>query len=294
MGRSWSSALRDPRVTAALASGAMVSEVLHRASVASTQDEALELLRQGARSGLMLVTDHQSAGRGRRGRSWDDSPQAGASLAFTLVIDTPRFGVTLVPHVIGLALHDAITAQGVPGLVLKWPNDLVSTLGPPGASEDLGVLATVQRRKLAGILVEREQVSERDVLLVGIGLNIGVTTEGGEAPEPAGPPSHPDRVDLHELLRAASDGDVDVSVDRGGLLAALISALSVRLGSIGADRELLIADYRQRCETIGRDVAVDLPDGDSLHGRVVDVDDDGHLVVDVDGTEHVIVAATVR
>jgi BirA family biotin operon repressor/biotin-[acetyl-CoA-carboxylase] ligase len=294
MDRSWSSALRDPRVRAALAANDVVAEVVHRGSVGSTQDEALTLLRTGARRGLLLVADRQLAGRGRRGRNWDDAELVGASLALTLAIDTPMRGLTLVTHAVGLAVHDAVTGLGVAGLALKWPNDLVSTLAPAGSAGLLGSPNGPRRRKLAGILVERERVEGRDVLLVGVGVNVGTEGPPGVTHGEDGAARHPERIDLHELLRAAPDRDGSQGIDRAGLLAGLIAALQTRLGSLAGHRQSLLADYRERCETIGRDVDVELPDGDSLQGRATGVDDDGHLILDVDGAQHVVVAATVR
>jgi BirA family transcriptional regulator, biotin operon repressor / biotin---[acetyl-CoA-carboxylase] ligase len=274
---SWSSALRDPRVRAAVADAVVVSEVVHRGTVRSTQDEVLELLRQRARSGILLVADRQLAGRGRRGRSWDDAAVAGVSLALTTVLDLPEHGSTLVPHAVGLALHDAVAATGVRGVCLKWPNDLVAVTESPS-----GATAVPQRRKLAGILVERERFGTDELLLVGVGVNIG----GDESPTPA----LPDRTSLQELRTASGGGPVD----RAGFLAALVAALDARVRELSEDRAALIGAYRAVCETIGRDVDLELPDATMLHGRAVDVDEDGHLVLDVEGAQHVVVAATVR
>jgi BirA family transcriptional regulator, biotin operon repressor / biotin---[acetyl-CoA-carboxylase] ligase len=287
--QSWGSAMHDPRVELAVTTGEVVTTLAHRGSVGSTQDEALELVRRGAASGLLLLTDRQLAGRGRRGRTWDDSDVIGASLALTLVIDTPGRGSTLVPHAVGLALHDAITALGVPGLALKWPNDLVHVAEPGAALARPSGL----RRKLAGILVERERVAERDVLLVGVGVNIGSAERFTAAT------AQPERCDLLELLGmdGVDQGRVEggsVPFDRAALLAALVRAFDARLGSIDADPGGLLRVYRSRCETVGRRVTVELPDGRILHGPATGIDDEGHLLLDVEGTQHVVVAGTVR
>lgn len=278
---SWSLALRDARVRDALATADVITEVVHRGKVGSTQDEALQLMRQRARSGILLVTDRQVAGRGRRGRSWDDAEVAGASLALTLVLALPEQGATLVPHAVGLALHDAVSGTvgaggGGSEIALKWPNDLVV---PAAVLPDRSTSG--RRRKLAGILIEREQVGDDDLLLVGVGINIGC--------EAMPSPTHPDRTSLHELC-VASGGS---TVDRAALLAALVRAIDARLGLLTTDRVALMDAYRARCETIGRDVDLELPGATMLHGRAIDVDEDGHLVLDVAGSQHVVVAATV-
>jgi len=301
MDRSWSRALRDARVTAAVAATDVVRDLVHRDSVGSTQDEALALLRRGAGSGLLLVTDRQLAGRGRRGRTWDDAEVVGASLALTLVIDTPPRGANLVPHAVGVAVHDALSALGVDGLVLKWPNDVLvrSSTGP--AVHPSGTGDTARRRKLAGILVEREQVDGRDLLLIGVGINIG--DQRSVSPGAVTHPSerHPDRTDVQELLRTIDGGRTDDELDRADdeldraeLLAGLVTSLAGRLGALDGGGAELLAAYRDRCETIGRHVDVELPDGISLRGCVTGIDEDGHLVLDADGARHVVVAATVR
>jgi BirA family transcriptional regulator, biotin operon repressor / biotin---[acetyl-CoA-carboxylase] ligase len=259
-----------------------VTHLVHRASVGSTQDEALGLVRDGARSGLLLIADRQLAGRGRRGRAWEDSEIVGASLALTLVIDTPERGLSLVPHAVGLALHDAVCELGATGLALKWPNDLVTTAVPDADADHL----TRPRRKLAGILVEREHLGARDVLLVGVGVNVAAGDDDVAR--------HPERVDLAGLLRGApAVAQAPAAVDREVLLVALVRALDARLGSLD-DGEGLLRSYRACCETIGREVAVELPDGATLHGRATGIDGDGHLIIDVDGAQQVIIAATVR
>jgi BirA family transcriptional regulator, biotin operon repressor / biotin---[acetyl-CoA-carboxylase] ligase len=276
---SWSNALRDPRCRDVVSAASVVTEIVHRGTVRSTQDEALALLRERTRTGMLVVADRQVAGRGRRGRTWEDAQDAGASLALTLVIATPDAGSTLVPHAVGLALHDAIGAIGVTGVALKWPNDLVVP-----AEAAAGRTGPERRRKVAGILVEREQLGDADLLLIGIGVNIGCESRPLQ-------PLHPDRTSLHELSPGLTAG---ASIDRVGFLAALVGALDTRLSGLARDRVTLMVDYRARCETIGRDVDLELPGPTTLHGRAVDVDEDGHLILDVAGAQHVVVAATLR
>jgi BirA family transcriptional regulator, biotin operon repressor / biotin---[acetyl-CoA-carboxylase] ligase len=204
----------------------------------STNSRLLDEARAGAPEGVVLVADHQTAGRGRLGRRWEAPPGSSLLVSVLLRPDVLLRQAHLVTMAAGLAASDACEAvTGVrPGL--KWPNDLV-----------------VDDAKLAGLLAE--SVVEGDALravVVGMGLNItAAPAEGATA------------LALHT-------GD---PVERRPLLDAWLARLDARLD----DLDGVLADYRPRCATLGRDVRVVLPDGE-LEGRAVDVTDAGHLVLD--------------
>src|SRR6266481_4556190 len=120
--------------------------------VDSTNAQALRLARAGERGPLWIVAKTQTAGRGRRGRTWVSEPgNLYASLLLTDPAPPERFPE--LSFVAALALHDAIGGR-TPGLasrlVLKWPNDLL-----------------IDRNKFAGILVEGEGVA----VAIGVGVN---------------------------------------------------------------------------------------------------------------------------
>jgi BirA family transcriptional regulator, biotin operon repressor / biotin---[acetyl-CoA-carboxylase] ligase len=117
--------------------------------LASTNGYVLGAARVGAADGLVVVADHQTAGRGRLDRRWEAPP--GSSLLVSVLVRRPphddAFGLVMAAAV---ALAEAVedVAGVAPGL--KWPNDLV-----------------VADRKLAGLLAERDG----DALVVGAGCN---------------------------------------------------------------------------------------------------------------------------
>ncbi len=106
----------------------------------------------------LLVAEHQSAGRGRMGRSWQSA--SGASLTFSLammLIPQDWGGLSLA---IGAALAEALepakpSAGGAPQVMVKWPNDL-----------------WYDERKLGGVLIETMAVGSHRVAVIGIGLNV--------------------------------------------------------------------------------------------------------------------------
>ncbi len=135
-------------------SGPIVSrfvDVRWFAEVDSTNRIAAELARAGAPDGLVVGADHQTAGRGRRGRTWESRP--GGSLLVSVVLRPVPPLVTLAA---GVAAAEACAAVGVPAR-LKWPNDVMGDGG-----------------KLGGILSELVG----DAVVVGLGLNLAWAPPG--------------------------------------------------------------------------------------------------------------------
>ncbi|MFN2609052.1 MAG: biotin--[acetyl-CoA-carboxylase] ligase, partial [Acidimicrobiales bacterium] len=133
------------------------ADVRHLAEVDSTNRLAADLARGGAAEGVVVVADHQTAGRGRRGRSWEAAP--GSSLLVSVVLRPPP-GPAAGLATVAAALAAADACHRVAGFApgLKWPNDVL-----------------VGGRKLAGILAE----------LVPIGLRSERSPAAG-GPEAAG------------------------------------------------------------------------------------------------------------
>ena len=264
---AWSSVLAAGPVRDALVGARMLRPARSVGIVASTQDVALAAVVGGAPSGTIVVADEQRAGRGRAGRRWDDVPEGG-SLALTIVLDVPASRTGLVPHALGVAVVTAIGGSGGPAVRLKWPNDAIvrDAAGPTQG----------RPRKLAGTLVEREQVGERAVLLAGIGLNVDHRSS----------PAADDRTCLAALLGH--------DPDRAALLAALLTELDAALVALAQRPDDLLDRYRTVCDTIGREVVVELPGGRRVEGRVEDIDAEGRLLLRTTTSRETILAGTVR
>lgn len=124
----------------------------------STNDMALLALRQKeATEGSIFITNHQTRGKGQRGNSWETKP--GENLTFSLILQ-PNFLDLSEQFLLNMAISNAIRKcfqEYVPGLVVKWPNDLII----PGFG------------KIGGILIENLVGSKGwEYAVVGIGLNI--------------------------------------------------------------------------------------------------------------------------
>ncbi len=123
--------------------------------VDSTSTQLLARAAAGAPSGTCLAAEWQSAGRGRRGRSWVCA--LGGSLTFSLLWRFERGAAQLagLSLAVGIAVARALAACGVERVQVKWPNDLV-----------------VDFRKLAGILVETSgEMQGPSVAVIGVGVN---------------------------------------------------------------------------------------------------------------------------
>ena len=132
---------------------------IHIDCCASTNDEAARLARAGAAHGTVIIASKQTGGRGREGRPWA-SPEGGLYLSAVLRPPLPLADVPPMTLAIGIAICDAVRAEGAPA-VIKWPNDLL-----------------VDGRKLAGVLVEsHSQGGKLDAVIAGIGINLDRTPE---------------------------------------------------------------------------------------------------------------------
>jgi BirA family transcriptional regulator, biotin operon repressor / biotin---[acetyl-CoA-carboxylase] ligase len=213
------------------------------ASIDSTNRWLLDEARHGAPAGLVVVADEQTAGRGRRGRTWTAPP--GSSLLMSVLVrpGLPIERVHVVSLAAALALRDAVTAVTGIDVDLKWPNDLV-----------------VGDRKLAGLLAETDVAADGAVQAVVVGLGCNVDW-----------PSIPAEL---EGIATACNLEVGHPVDRAVVLEAFLDKLSSRLGEL--DR--VPADYRGALGTIGRQVRVDLGDR-KIEGAATDLDEAGRLIV---------------
>jgi BirA family biotin operon repressor/biotin-[acetyl-CoA-carboxylase] ligase len=246
--------------------GARFADVRWVAETGSTNVDAMELARHGEPEGIVLVADHQTAGRGRAGRTWVAPP--GAGLLLSILLRPPAPVVDLATMAVAVSAVAAVSRLAGIEPRLKWPNDLVWP--GDGSAPD---------RKLAGILAEADwpagsaisagwkepAAHDRAVVVVGIGINV------------AWPDELPD--DLAEIA-VAINHIVPTAVDREDLLVALLEELAPRYEALVAgDRASLLGEWRSRSATLGRRVRVDLG-SDDVEGRAVDVTEEGHLVVE--------------
>lgn len=229
----------------------------------STNALVAERAREGEEAGLVVVAEHQQAGRGRLDRVWQTPPRA--ALTFSMLVDpqvpAERWG--LLPLLAGFVV-ETVLAGRIEGVGLKWPNDVLAT-GPDGVD-----------RKLVGILVERVEGPHGPLAVVGIGINVSQTPD--ELPIEGATSV---LTQLRAEVAAEGGGEADVAgarVDRTELLEELVATWQALVPLLGEPEDLL-AGYRAVSTTLGREVEVHLPGGRTHRGTALDLDPRGALVV---------------
>ena len=215
----------------------------------------------------LALTDNQTAGRGRHGRTWQSPPGSGLclSVAYTFAA-TPR-NLPALTLAIGLGLIDALDGLGIGGISLKWPNDLIANDG-----------------KLGGILTESQALQGNAVHVVsGVGLNVDLPRGfdlGAEA-ERAQPVA-----DLAGLVDALPSPNV--------IAACLVDGLcGVFVDYEARGFEAFAGRWRERDWLRGRELTIDIPP-EPVAGTGAGVADDGALLVAVSGGSiHRITSGTV-
>lgn len=248
----------------------------------STNTLLLERVLQGAPSGSVVACERQTAGRGRRGRSWLSAP--GDSLTFSLLwrfsaAEPPQGGaanqrdrnerpsslvaeggprgkalagappLTGLSLAAGVAVARALENMGAAGVRLKWPNDILAADG-----------------KLGGILVETMMGGSAQVAVIGIGLNVRLPRAIAEA---AG-------IDAAELVSV-----MPFAPSRNLLLASLLSELVAMLDEFGrVGFASFVEEWLARHAYTGRTLRILVPGVQPIEGCCAGVDADGALLLD--------------
>lgn len=216
----------------------------------STNSELMRRAERGAPAGTVVVADRQSAGRGRRGRSWLSAPEASLTFSVLWRFAGPPGRLAGLSLAVGVALAKGLEALGAEGVCLKWPNDVLL--------RDAAGYA-----KLAGILVELSSDRRGTQVVVGIGLNLLPPT--GPLPQP-----------VAGLVQALS-----VLPDRHAVLAAILQALAGVLEVFAVDGFAgLKIDWQQRHAWQDQSVLVLDEAAEPLGGRCLGADDDGSLLLE--------------
>jgi BirA family transcriptional regulator, biotin operon repressor / biotin---[acetyl-CoA-carboxylase] ligase len=218
-------------------------------SVVSTSDRLKALARAGAPAWTAVLADRQTGGRGRDGRPWA-SPSGGLYLSVLL---RPRHErVSLLPLAAGVAVAEAVGELGVT-TELKWPNDVL-----------------VSGRKVAGILSEAVSGSA-GVEWVVLGIGVNVALDAGELP--------PEIAGNATSLRA--EGATVPSLP--SFAAAVLARLRASYDGLGSAPDAVVSAWRSRAARWWG-AMLEIRSGDvTLRGRLSDVDDEGALVVELEG-----------
>lgn len=219
-------------------------------TVDSTNTQLMLRATQGARNGLALAAEAQTAGRGRRGRAWQSG--IGSTLTFSLLWRFAQGARELagLSLAVGVALARVLCAAGARDAQLKWPNDVVL----PGG-------------KLAGILIEMQgDVLGPSAAVIGIGINVR---------------SDPRVLAAVDQPVADLETTTGVPADRNQLLTLLLAELAAVLQQFTAGG---FAPLREEWQALhahqDQPVCLTLPDGRQVTGHARGVADDGVLLLE--------------
>ncbi len=226
-----------------------LGQVLHwYEEVGSTSDRAKELAEEGAGHGEVVIAEAQTAGRGRRGRTWVSPPRRNLYFSVVLRPELPPGRAPELTLVASVALCDALRQAGVEAGI-KWPNDLLAS-----------------GKKIAGVLTELAAEPDRvHWVVVGVGVNVNARPE-----------------DFPDELRGEA---TSVLIERGQpapralFAAACFTALETWIDRHAEEGFPPIRDaWRERSVTLGREVIVKA-DGREIAGTAEDIDHAGALLV---------------
>jgi len=210
-------------------------------SIPSTMDAAREAAAEGLPHGTLVFAEEQTAGRGRRGRSFY-SP-SGENLYFTFVLRLPLALHRRLPVILPLAVARAIRAESVDAQI-KWPNDI-----------------WISDRKVCGMLIDGELTYDGGLAFPGIGVNVN-----------GDPTENPDLADIATSLARELGSDLS----REKLLARICNELESLLAMPMPE---LVSEYRQLSCTLGRPVTVAPTGGAPFEAKAMSISDDGELMV---------------
>ncbi|WHZ22078.1 MAG: Biotin--protein ligase [Nitrospira sp.] len=232
----------------------------YRTTTESTNADALTYLQQPidrpVPHGMAILAECQTAGRGRRGRTWH-SPAQGNIYGSVILVPKPRVKpkgpwLSWIPLFSALAVAESLAAHTGLVVSVKWPNDLV-----------------IGEKKLGGILCEQTAARDKTmVVVIGIGLNINVEFD-----------SFPEDLRANATSLALELGR---PLDRVAILADLFLHLEQRMDRLLRDGPTgMVDDFTRRCSTLGKTVRVTLEEQGVVEGVAESIGRDGCLCLRV-------------
>ncbi len=236
-------ALSPEMVTSGLETRFIGQRVIHFLSHGSTMAAARQEAGRGAAEGTVVITEEQTAGKGRAKRVWL-SPRGSVALSIILYPD-----ISQLPYLVMVAsLAVARSIEAVTGLEmqLKWPNDVL-----------------IRGKKVCGILIENELRGDRVAwAVIGIGINVNIRM-----------------MDFPEIAATATSlhDELGKELPRVTIIRRLLVEMEKYYLSLG-DGELIFQEWRDHLLTLGKRVRV-TAGGNVLEGVAEDVARDGKLLL---------------
>jgi len=243
----------DPGIVGMAALAPEGFDIVHFASIDSTNRKAHELAKEGRPEGTLVVSEEQVAGRGRMQRAWV-APKGGLWMSLVLRPEIPPHKAPLITLVAGVAVAKAIrTVCGLDARI-KWPNDVL-----------------IGGKKVCGILTEMDaEMDHVNHVVVGIGLNANNPLDALPS-------------EVRRKVTSLKD-EVGKPVSRPLLLKAILVEFNHYHQALLTDKGRLrmLRAWRGMSDTPGRKVRVETV-GEAVEGVAVDIDEEGALLVKAKG-----------
>lgn len=232
-------------------------------SVGSTNNIAYELAAKGSPEGAIVIADAQTKGKGRLGRKWASPQEAGIYLSSILRPDIIPNDVPKITLVAAVSAVKAIRKFSGLEALIKWPNDIL-----------------ISDRKAGGILTELKAEMDRvDFVILGIGINVNTARtalpDGGTSLKAESKTSNDfSRIELIKLFLQMLEEEY----------------LKFKNGKFSNIR----TELKSYSCTLGRHVSVRASDKKTFHGKALDIDENGALIVKLDsGTKKIFLSGDV-
>jgi BirA family biotin operon repressor/biotin-[acetyl-CoA-carboxylase] ligase len=230
-------------------------------SIDSTNAYAKTIANKGAKEGTIVIADHQTAGRGRFGRTW--LAESGSSLLFSIIIrptfNKDKSGLLSFFAAAGIAL----AVENVTGVQCecKWPNDIL-----------------LNERKFCGILMESTfQKNKLDYIIIGIGLNVNQKNFLGDLASKA----------------TSLSRECGKEIDRRNVFCKIMSSLeSLYIDVSRGDFNAVLMEWKSRATIFGKQITLTQA-ATVIDGIASNLASDGGLVVETKTGQHVFYAGEV-
>ena len=244
MGTSAPRAPLDEAVIASVTSGYWRVSVVDLTT--STQTDLAEMVKSNsAKTGDVVATEFQTAGRGRLDRTFDAAPGSALLFSFFIKPNRARSDWGFISHIAALSMQEVISQDHPSQVRLKWPNDIL-----------------IGEKKVAGLLAQSTDVG----VIIGIGVNVAMTI---------------DELPVNTATSLLITGSK--KIDRNLILGEFLNRFQVNfeMWENGAD---LVERYIAVCVTLGRKVQVEVVGRENRIGQAISINSVGALVLD-DGFE---------
>ena len=217
--------------------------------LASTNDEAWELIAENVPNGSLIITDNQFKGRGRFGNKWISAPSMG--LTFSLILYDLK-NLHKLPLIIGVSVCEALKEFNFK-LKLKWPNDII-----------------LNDKKIGGILCELKKINNVKTIVVGIGMNINEKAD-----------DFPDNLRKKAISLSMVS---NITYQRERVLAKILNHFEKNLDLLKEKNLELFKKWESFCSHINKEVTFH-KNNINVVGRFLKISDEGSAIIEVNNKE---------